>query len=468
MAQIAARRNGRSEKQRQSSWRPLADDALSPFRLAAGLGDPEREQLLLSALGSTGDMVIAERCLSADQLVASAQRGSVDAVLVAYDLHRLTGGRLDELAQSRLPLVVLTPDPNDQQWESFPGALLPLDAEVDVVRQAILAVIRGDRPRPTPHLPELETPAIKASEAADEPQALSVITLASGYGSPGRTTVAVSLAAALGAVAPTVLVDADLAGPSIAPWLDADPTRNISMLAHAEPETPRDWDRAIAQEVQPLHPRSPHGVVLCGVPKPEMRSLVSIRFFERLVAELRQRYRYLILDTGADLLGPEVALHRAALAQAQQILLVASPDLIGLWHTRTALGLLQNQFALGTERIALLINRHDHRYHHSRVEIEWALGLPTAAIVPYDHGSLQRALAAQRPLILESRSRAGRALVDLAELVHGGSIVLPAAGKAERRGRRKHLPKPHSGPWARRARPRDQGVRDGDYVTPVS
>jgi len=465
---MAARRNGRSEQQRQSSSRPLADDALSPCRLAAGLGDPEREQLLLSALGSTGEIVIAERCLSADQLVASVQRGSVDAVLVAYDLHRLTGGRLDELAQSRLPLVLLALNPDDEQWESFPGALLPLDAGVEVVYQAILAAMRGDRPRPTPQLASPSRPAIKVSGAADEPEALSVIALASGYGSPGRTTVAVSLAAALGAVAPTVLVDTDLAGPSIAAWLDADPTRNISMLAHAEPETPRDWDRAIAQEVQPLHPRSPQGVVLCGVPKPEMRSLVSIRFFERLVAELRRRYRYVILDTGADFLGAEVALHRAALAQAQQILLVASPDLIGLWHTRTALGILQNQFALGTERIALLINRHDRRYHHSRVEIEWALGLPTAAIVPYDHVSLQRALAAQRPLILEGRSQAGRALVDLAELIHGGSIVLPPGAKAERRGRRKHVPKPHSGPWARRARPRDQGVPDGDYVTPVS
>lgn len=465
---MAARRNGRSEQPRQSSSRPLADDALSPFRLAAGLGDPEREQLLLSALGSTGEIVIAERCLSADQLVASVQRGSVDAVLVANDLHRLTGGRLDELARSRLPLVLLVPDPDDEQWESFPGALLPLNAEVEVVYQALLAAIHGDRPRPTPQRASPPLPAIKVSGTADEPETLSVIALASGYGSPGRTTVAVSLAAALGAVAPTVLVDADLAGPSIAAWLDADPTRSISMLAHAEPETSRDWDRAIAQEVQPLHPRSPHGVVLCGVPKPEMRSLVSIRFFERLVAELRRRYRYVILDTGADLLGAEMALHRAVLVQAQQILLVASPDLVGLWHTRAALGILQNQFALGTERIALLINRHDRRYHHSRVEIEWALGLPTAAIVPYDHRSLQRAMAAQRPLILEGRSQAGRALVNLAELIHGGNIILPAGVKGERRGRRQRLLAPPGRVWAHHTRPRDQGVPDGDYVTPVS
>ena len=35
-----------------------------------------------------------------------------------------------------------------------------------------------------------------------------------------------------------MLVDSDLSGPSIAAHIDADPTRNIYMLAHAEPETP--------------------------------------------------------------------------------------------------------------------------------------------------------------------------------------------------------------------------------------
>jgi Mrp family chromosome partitioning ATPase len=423
---------------------------------------------LLSALGDAGDIVVAERCLSADQLIACVQRGSIDAVLVASDLHRLNESRLDELTRSRLPLLLLAPDPDAERWQSFPGALLPLNAEPDSVRQALLAVIRGEHPpRPTRRA-EADVPAIEPAEVANAPEALSVVALASGHGSPGRTTVAVSLAAALGAVAPTILIDADLAGPSIAAWLDADPTRNISMLVHAEPETSRDWDRAIAQEVQPLHPRSPHGVVLCGVPKPEMRSLIPIRFFERLLGEFRQRYRYVILDVGAEFLDAEVALHRTALAQAQQILLVGSADLVGLWHTRTALSLLQNQLALGPERIALIVNQHDRRYHHSRAEIEWALGLPTAAVVPYDHDSAQRALAAQHPLVLEGRRRAGRVLVDLAERVHGGSILLPPEVRVRKRGRWLHLLRPHGRVQARRASTRDQGVTDGDYVIPVS
>jgi MinD-like ATPase involved in chromosome partitioning or flagellar assembly len=465
---MAGKRKGGSDQPWETFSGSSADGVIPPFRLAAGLGDPERERLLLSALAGTGDFVVAERCLSADQLVACVQLGSIDVILVSYDLHRLNEARLDELARSRLPVALLTPDPNDERWQSFPGALLSVDAEPDTVRQALLAVIRGEHRRPAAQRAEGEAPAMELDGLADAPEALSIIALASGHGSPGRTTVAVGLAAALGAVAPTVLVDADLSGPSIAAWLDADPTRNISMLVHAEPETARDWDRAIKQEVQPVHPRSPHAVVLCGVPKPEMRSLIPVRFFERLVIELRRRYRYVILDTGADLLSAEVALHRAALAQAQQILLVASPDVVGLWHARTASGLLQNQLALGPERLALLINGHDRRYHHTRAEIEWALGLLTAAIIPFDHGSVQRALAAQHPLILERRSRAGHALVDLAERVHGGTILLSSGIKAERGRWGARLHRPQFGHRGRSVRSTEHGGGDGEYAAPTS
>ncbi|MGI8827100.1 MAG: hypothetical protein ACR2JC_15955 [Chloroflexota bacterium] len=167
-------------------------------------------------------------------------------------------------------------------------------------------------------------------------------------------------------------------------------------------------------------------------------------------------------------MGADAALHRTALTLAQQILLVASADLIGLWHTRVTLGLLHNQLALGPDRLALLVNRHDRRYHHDRAEIEWALGLPLAAIVPNDHRSVQRALAAQHPLILEGRSRAGRALVDFSERVHGGSILLPAEVKTERRGCQQRWPRRRSVERTPSTRPGDQGLGDGEYVTPVS
>ena len=395
-----------------------------PLRLAVGLGDPAREREILPVLGESSTFLVAERCLAADQLLSCLRTERIDAVLIAADLHRLNDRMLGEIARTGVPLVLLASSGVDETWLAA-GTIVPADAGPDLIREALLAAVRGERPLLSPlHVLSHDVPAPTPDEALPSPT-LCLIAVASGHGSPGRTTVALNLAIGLGAVAPTLLVDADLGGASVAAFLDADPTRNLAMLAHAAPETPRDWERALDQETQPLAARSPHGTVLCGVPKPELRASVTAHFFERLITEARRRYRYVIVDVGAELLSAEMTLHRLALGLADQILLVSTADLVGLSHARSSLGLLRTQLGIRPERVALLLNRHDRKYHHGRADIEWTLGTPIAGVVPEDHAGAQRALVAQRPLVLDRRSRAGRAALDLAERIHGGSVVLP-------------------------------------------
>jgi Flp pilus assembly CpaE family ATPase len=401
-------------------------------RLVVGIGDPDRERRLLPGLAETEDLRIVERCLSADQLLEAVANGRADVVLVAFDLHRLGSSALADLDAAAIPRVMLVADAWDARWLATHGVVLPVDADVALVRRGIDAALHGES---LVSQAERAAPEVEPTPTADAqpPAALSVIAVGSGPGSPGRTTVALNLAAALGAVQPTILVDADMAGPSLAAQLDADPTRNIYMVAHAEPDAPWEWDRAIESEVQPLdRSRSPYADVLCGVPKPDMRGRLTRRFIERLIDALQRRYRYVVVDVGSELLGPEGAVHRAALALSQQVLLVCSADLVGLWRARTTLELLQTHLQVGTERVALVINRHDARFHHPRRDIEWALGAATACVVPYDHAALQRALTSQRPLVL-GRGPATRALLDLAERVHGGKLVLPPEPGTQRR-----------------------------------
>ncbi|HVA85559.1 MAG TPA: hypothetical protein VNF73_04465 [Candidatus Saccharimonadales bacterium] len=415
---------------------PGRGDGLTPpaLRVAVGLGDAERERALLRELSDDDVLSVTARCLAADEVLGYAESGRIDAVVVAADLHRLSRSALDALARTRLPLVLLATPADDARWGWFPGPVLPLDATPELVRNALLAGVRGERIRPVAPA-SAPAPRIAAEPSARHEESTEVTTLGvvSGPGSPGRTLVAVNLAAALGAAAPTVLVDADLAGPSVAACLDADPTRNLFMLAHADPRTPREWDRALAEEVQPLDSRSPHGVVLCGVPKPEMRAGVSDAFVERLLAELERRYRFVVLDLGVDLLGANAGLHRLAVARSQRLLFVTDADLVGLWHARVGLGALSGQPGIDTDHLALVINRHDRRFHHRRSEIEWALGLPAAAVIPHDQSGIQRALQAQRPVVLDRRSRAGRALLDLAERLHGDRLRLPPEPAPARR-----------------------------------
>jgi MinD-like ATPase involved in chromosome partitioning or flagellar assembly len=410
-----------------SGAEPGAPSGTRSFRLriATGLGDAELEQRLLAGLAGAG-YVVAHRCLTADELLEAARQPDTQAVVVASGLHRLSGSSIAALAASGKRLVVLGADRIRALPTNVPLAALPLDADVDALRGALEDATATVGAIDWTAGPTVEPAREPECAGEQDPTLAPVIAVVSGHGSPGRTTLAVNLAAALGASAgSTVLVDADLAGPSVAAHLGLDPTRNLYMLAHAAPETAREWTRAIEQETQPLGRRSGKGVALCGVPKPEMRSGVSPRFFERLLMELSARFQYVVVDTAELSPTAEDAPGLVAVRRAGRVLLVTGADVASLWHTRTALHALASYYRRPADSLALVVNRHDRRHHHRRKEIEWALQAPLAAIVPNDQAGLQRALAAQTAAVLHERSRVARGLLDLAGRVHGGDIVLP-------------------------------------------
>lgn len=399
------------------------------LRLALGLGDQELEQRLRPALDAADDVVVVAQSLGADQLLQVVEARQADAVLVAWSLHRLSEAVLEQLERAGLPLVLLVPDPGDERWRARRGPVLPLDADAATIREVVLAARGGERPvtpsagRPRP---PLEPVTLKADDAPEAPRN-GIIAIAGGAGSPGRTTVAISLATALGAAAPTVLVEADLSAPSVAAYLDRDPSLNLCTLAHAVRDEPRAWGPALADELQPLARQSPLGMVLCGPPKHEMRASIAPAFLERLLVELAHRYRYVVVDIGPDLLGMDSAAanHRAALTSARQVLVVSASDLVGLWHARTALDQFERQLGIQRGSVSLILNRHDVRYHHPASEVAWHLGVPIAAVVPFDYQASQRAIADQQPLVVDPTSRASRALISLAERVHADKLRLP-------------------------------------------
>src|SRR5581483_8355106 len=202
-----------------------------------------------------------------------------------------------------------------------------------------------------------------------------------------------NLAAALGAVAPTLLVDLDVAGPSVCAVLGLDPTRNLFMLAHSEPRSAREWTRALEQETQPLGRGSAQCLVLAGIPKPSMRAAISLPFLQRLLPELRQRYRYIVLDVGSVGVSGADAPQAWLASAAGQLLFVTAPNVLGVWHAKSALTQVPE---LGHQAMALVISQHDRRTHYTRADIEWALGRQAAAFFSYDTGATEKALAARR------------------------------------------------------------------------
>jgi MinD-like ATPase involved in chromosome partitioning or flagellar assembly len=399
------------------------------LRVALGLGDQELEQRLRPALDAADDLLIVAQCLAADQLLQLIETQAVDALVVAWSLHRLTDAVVDQLERPALRVVLLVPDPDDQRWKHRHGPVLPLNADAAAVREAVLSgrpILRNASATSRSQTPAEAVPL----KPADAPGASvgGVIAIAGGMGSPGRTTVAINIAAALGAAEPTVLVEADLSAPAIVAYLDGDPSRNLCTLAHTVSEDPRLWGPGLADELQPLGPHPGLAAVLCGPPKREMRTMIAPALVERLIDELVQRYRWVIVDVGPDLLGTDAAAacHRVALARAHHVVLVTACDLVALWHARTALEQLERLLGIERRAVSLVLNRHDDRFHHSRNEVEWHLGAPVVAVVPSDDVAVQRAISEQRPLVLDPTSRAGRAVLCLAEGMHEGKLQLPA------------------------------------------
>lgn len=399
------------------------------LRIVLAIADARPETALHAVLEAGGCDVI--RCLSCCELLDRLRAGGVDAALVAATLYQLTPARWATLVDTGVPLVLRADGAEGERWPGW-GAVIDSTADVDELRRALL-LAAGRKPAvaappPQPLLPREDVPASARATGHERGRILAV----GGGPGAGRTTVAANLALALGLASPTVLVDADLGCSCTGPALGADITRHLAALAHADPRSPAEWDRALVRDGQPLHSRCPHGVLLCGLPRPESRGALSAGFFERLLAELRSRYAHVVLDVGCDLLSPDVAVHRTALQAADDVLLVARADPLGLWEARSVLGLWERQLRLPAGRAALAVNQHDARRHQRPAAIGWALGAPIAAVLPQDRAAIERAVAERSPLLFDRRSRLAAALLAFADRVHGGRILLPTAAAPPR------------------------------------
>ena len=400
------------------------------LRLVLALADAGLEIAVQAALEADGHEVA--RCLAAGELLDRLRAGPVDAALVSNDLYQLTSAHWADLTATSAPVVLYADQGDAARWPRH-AAQVGRDAGPEELRQALLAAADGMGSAAS------RAAAVEATQPFADPAPLpggagGRVLAVGGPPGAGRTLVAANLAVALNLVASVALVDADLACSCTGPVLDADVDRNLATLAHADPRDVGAWDRALERDGQPLHARSPGGLLLCGLPKPEQRGALTRAFFDRLLGELRRRYAYVLLDVGAEVLSPDTAIHRAALQAADDVLLVARADPLGLWQARATLGVWERQLRLPTERIALVLNQHDRRRHQTVAQIAWALAVPAAAVLPADQAAAERALLTHEPLLFARQSRLAMALLELADRIHGGHILLPAE-QARPRGR---------------------------------
>ena len=87
----------------------------------------------------------------------------------------------------------------------------------------------------------------------------------------------------------------------------------------------------------------------------------------------------------------------ATFGDADQILLVCTPELPSLHMTRKAIGFLE-QMGFSRDRFRVLVNRVSRRDELSRQDIEKVFSLPVYCTFPDDYGNVHRCLTAGKPL----------------------------------------------------------------------
>jgi MinD-like ATPase involved in chromosome partitioning or flagellar assembly len=411
---------------------------MNPPRLALLVSTHRLAQRLLPTLQQS-HFALVHHCLEPEQLFDAVEAGEVDLALVSTGPRGLDATALADLVRRRIPLVVLDDQPHHPRWAAFSGVVLLPQASLDLVLRGLDAALRGEPMRQPAQRPvqaetsatgplgDVAEPAVElppiGDPARDGPRVLTVI---GGRGAPGRTTLALNLAAVLSQVASTALVDVDLNGALLAARLDANTAKNLATLAH-HTSAGADWNVALGLDLQPVHQDCPRGWLLAGLPSPEGQ--VDAPFLEALLAALRARFQYVVCDTGVQWLDGDRAA-RVPIQQADQVLLVATPDVGGTRRARQALDRVRT--LAGPLALGLVVNQHRAHQDYDRAQIEFTFGEPLSAVLPFDPNACWRALEHQRPVVFDGRSPLGRALVRFAERVHGGQVELPRPAAAPR------------------------------------
>lgn len=285
-----------------------------PVRVLLAVGDRELERRLARELPPAG-IAIAGRCLDGPSLLEQARQPGLDAVLASADLHRLSDATLVSLREGRLPVVLMVADLEDTERLSTLARVVPASASVGVIAAALASAeshgaTYGGLER-----------ASGTGDHREDGRSGNLIAVTSGKGAPGKTTVAIALAATLAREGLRVaLVDADLRGGNVAPCLDLDPRRGLVGVAAGGAPSGR-----LADELQD----GPGFAVLAGVERPELAGGLRDEVLATAVAALRERFERVVVDLGSP--GVETLLRGA-----DDVLVVTGADLVSVWNARIA------------------------------------------------------------------------------------------------------------------------------------
>jgi MinD-like ATPase involved in chromosome partitioning or flagellar assembly len=397
-----------------------SQDTSASTRVLLAVGNPARERELRDALAEQG-LLVAGRFLDGPSLVERAQSFDAEVALASSDLHRLSQASLVAIREARLPLVLLA-EPAD--FEAYAGLAHCLSRNAPAVEVA--AAVRQAVARGVTYAAASGLDSARAALAVGGDGEGRVLVLAGGKGAPGVTTLAIGLAAALAEKGRrVVLVDADLRGGNVVPYLDLDPSRGLLSLGVGRHGG--SGALPVEEELQD----GPGFLVLAGIERPETYRGVSAELAAAAVSQLQALFDEVVVDAGEVIPGISGGVADALARSADQVLVVSGADLVAAWNAQCCIRYLREEVGLPPESLAVLLNRSAGRGGYGAREVEQALDAPVLAVVPDDRRAARRAVTQQLPLSAVG-GRAARRLRSLAKQLTEQAQPAPQERKRRR------------------------------------
>ncbi len=379
------------------------------------VGDARWEADLSAGLSRDAHGVqVVRRCVDLADLLAAAAAGLARAVILSADLRRLDREALSRLAFARVAVVGLVgagDEGEDRRLRQLGVRhVLPHDASSQAVSTAVLAAV-GELAG-SPENDSSPAPPAPAEDVVSSPVATGKVVAVWGpVGAPGRTTIAVNLAAEIAALGvPVLLIDADTYGGVVGQVLGVlDEAPGLAAACRLANNGVLDAEalRGVALELRPtLH-------ALTGITKADRWLEIRASAFANVLEVARSAAAFIVIDCGfcleqdEELAYDTVAPRRNAatlvgLDAADVVVNVAGADPVGLArYLRTA----ADCAALTTGRCVTVANRVRRGVvgpGDPRREIAAALeryaGITDVLMVPDDSAAIDAALASGRTL----------------------------------------------------------------------
>jgi len=200
-----------------------------------------------------------------------------------------------------------------------------------------------------------------------------VISMISGKGGVGKSTIAVNLAVSLKKFhKKVVVVDLDLMFGDIATLFNVKVKETIYHVV-------QEMERLDSETILPYLSETAYGVNILPAPiRPEQGEMVTGKHVEKIIRLLKETHDYIIVDTPAFLSDPVLALD-----QSDFILLINTLHVPVLRHNKTILDVM-NSLHFPIDRVRTIINRSDLDTGVRVKDVKMALGMEPYRLLPED------------------------------------------------------------------------------------